>query len=200
MCWMGRGCARPGADPAAHAEFAVNAGQVGLDGFDADVQGGSDLGIAAAGGDEFGDPPLGPWEYGRLQGQGRVARAARRQAPATAGRPRARKMVAASSRVVAALLRWRALRCAVPSMSRQRPSSNGNPRSRASGMTAATARTAAAGSCWASRKAASARPAVIRAHGWSRRRAASCSQASRSAARPARRRHVRASRRRVGRA
>jgi hypothetical protein len=32
--------------------------------------------------------------------------------------------------VVAALLRWRASRCAVPSMSRQRPNSNGNPRSR----------------------------------------------------------------------
>ena len=53
--------------------------------------------------------------------------------------PRVAKTAAASSRVAAASRRCRALRCAVPRARRQRPSSNGSPRSRASGMTAATA-------------------------------------------------------------
>ena len=45
-------------DAATEAEFAVDAGQVGLDGLDADVQGDGDLRVGLPGGDEVGDAPL----------------------------------------------------------------------------------------------------------------------------------------------
>ncbi len=46
-------------DAAAEAEFAVDAGEVGLDGLNADVQGGGDLRIALPGGHQVSDTPLG---------------------------------------------------------------------------------------------------------------------------------------------
>src|SRR5215472_10190544 len=45
--------------PPAQAQLAVDAGEVGLDGLHADEQGGRDLGVAAAGCHEFGDPLFG---------------------------------------------------------------------------------------------------------------------------------------------
>ena len=116
--------------PGVHAELAVDAGQVGLDGLGAEVELGRDVLVGGAGGDEVGDRALlGRELLGRVEGPAAQALAGRAELalggldPGAA--PIARKPSAAARSCSRASMRAPSRRSRWPKQSRVRAASNG---------------------------------------------------------------------------